>query len=57
MEIHVRRIALSLSALSATGLLLSPCGGGPSSPPAAVHTSGSAKRVAGQLAKYAALRA
>jgi hypothetical protein len=35
MEIHVRRVALALSALTATGLLLSACGGSSSSSPEA----------------------
>jgi hypothetical protein len=33
MEIHVRRVALALSALTATGLLLTACGGSSSSSP------------------------
>src|ERR1700749_156038 len=33
MEIHVRRLALALSALTATGLLLTACGGSSSSSP------------------------
>jgi hypothetical protein len=33
MEIHVRRVALALSALTATGLLLTACGGSSSSTP------------------------
>jgi hypothetical protein len=48
MEIRVRRFALSLSALTATGLLLTACGGGSSSSPEAVNTSGAAKVVNGK---------
>jgi hypothetical protein len=33
MEIHVRRVAMTLSAMTATGLLLTACGGGSSSSP------------------------
>jgi hypothetical protein len=48
MEILVRRFALPLSALAATGLLLSGCGGGSSSAPEALNTSGAAKVVDGK---------
>ena len=44
----MRRFALSLSALTATGLLLTACGGGTSSTPEALNTSGAPKAVAGK---------
>jgi hypothetical protein len=41
MEFHVRRVALALSALTATGLLLTACGGSSSSSPEAGPSSSS----------------
>jgi hypothetical protein len=48
LEIFVRRFALSLTALATTGLVLSACGGGSSSTPEALNTSGAAKIVNGK---------
>jgi len=46
MELPVRRVALTLSALTATGLLLTACGGGSSSTPEADPTQSSSAPVA-----------
>src|SRR5215212_5494054 len=49
MEIHVRRVALTMSALTATGLLLTACGGSSSSSPQADESAQSLEQATPQF--------